>query len=113
MPARALAACVACLAADAFAAQSHCTLATVTGDRAQAAVFEAIRGSLKYSPQACREGRDGAVVVGFRAVDGQVFRAEVRRSSGDPRFDHEVLAAVARGKSMPDSGEVTIMFKPR
>jgi TonB family protein len=108
-----LIACTALLAADALAAESHCTLATITGDRAQGAVFEAISGSLKYPPDACREGRGGTVVVTFKAVDGQVYKAEVSKSSSDIRFDHEVLVAVLRGRRMPDSGEVTIMFKPR
>jgi TonB family protein len=81
------------------------------GPASQHRAFEAIRAGLSYPAEACAEGRDGTVVVSFRAVDGVPFQVEIRKTSGDARLDHAVLIAASRAKALPDSGEVAVIFE--
>lgn len=101
-----------CGSAAAIAAPA-CPAPVAGGDDAQRAIFDKIRVAIEWPAQACAEGREGTVVAWFRAVDGAPFQVEIRKSSGDVRLDHAVMVAVTRAKTLPDSGQVTVVFRKR
>lgn len=103
----------ACICGSAAVAAPVCPAPEAGGDEAQRAVFEKIRGTIEWPAQACTEGREGTVVAGFRAVDGAPFEVQIRKSSGDVRLDHAVMAALMRAKALPGSGQVTVVFRKR
>jgi TonB family protein len=106
----------------------RCTHTTVHSEAAPQGnvLYEKIRDELVYPQESCLAGREGTVVARFVLLrNGEIERAWVHKSSGDPLMDREVLHAfevlrnchthIAWPASTPDApkivGELTVPFR--